>query len=482
VTNARYAPSWESLDARPLPAWFAHDKIGIFLHWGPYSVPGYAVHPKGGIYGEAGHACWYQATLADNAGVRQHRFDPKHRADFLAFHARMFGAGTTYEEVAPHFKAELWDAEAWAELFQRAGARWAILTAKFHDGFCLWPSSYSAHWNSAVIGPKRDVLGEFTAAVRANGLRSGFYYSLLEHNHPLYTNDATLEEYVRAHLHPQFREVVTRYAPSFIYLDGEWEFPEPVWRTRELLAWLYNESPCRDEVVVNDRAGKGTRGKHGDVFSSEIGMEKDRETAHGFSHPWIEDRPLADWSYNRTLGLDDHLSERDMIHLVVETVANGGSVHIAVSPRPDGIIPLIQQERLAQLGDWLQVNGEAIYGSRPRTVRSEGIRVPTRYPYLNKEVRWSVRTETPLVHYTARERTVYAICMTWPKDELVLRHAEPTRAATVRLLGHPEPLRWSPAEDGGMRVEVPRLTVDEVPCRAAYVFALEGLVEEGYNR
>lgn len=470
-TSTRYEPTWESLDSRPLPKWFDRDKIGIFLHWGPYSVPGFAEHIPGGAYGEAGHACWYQATLSGFQGVRNHSFDPRHEPRFRAFHERMFSATTTYEEIAPHFKAELFDPAAWAALFKRAGARWAVLTSKFHDGYCLWPSRYSPHWNSVAVGPKRDLLGDFTEAVRAAGLRSGFYFSLLEHNHPLYQDDATVEDYVTHHLQPQLREVVSRYTPSFIYFDGEWEFPERTWKMREFAAWLYNASPCRDDVVVNDRFGSDTRGKHGDVFSSEIGMQRDRETERGFAHKWIEDRPIADWSWNRTLKVEDHLSERDMIHLLVETVANGGNLHLAVSPSPDGLIPLIQQERLIQLGDWLGVNGEAIYGSHAHAVTHEGRLVPTRYSYLDGELRWSVRTETPLVHYTANNNAVYAICMAWPKDEFVLRHVRPTPDTTVHLLGFNQPLNWSSHGDG-MSIEVPALTVDEVPCRAAYVFRL----------
>src|SRR5690349_17734009 len=178
------------------------------------------------------------------------------------------------------------------------------MTSNFHDGFCLWPSPYSPHWNSVAVGPQRDLLGEFTAALRAEGLRAGLYYSVLEHNHPLYPEPqehkpaGDLPRYLREHMHPQLREVVSRYAPSFIYLDGEWEFPEEALGMRDFVDWLYNESPCKDDVVLNDRLGKGIRGVHGGVFCSEIGVE---ESGHAPSHPWIEDRPLSrgNWSRNR---------------------------------------------------------------------------------------------------------------------------------------------------------------------------------------
>lgn len=472
MSNRVYEPTWESLDSRPLPEWFDRDKIGVFVHWGPYSVPGWAPKIKDGEYGEAGHACWYQATLAGPNQVRTYSFNEKHRASFQAFHERMFGSNVSYEEIASRFKAELFDPQEWASLIQRSGAKWAILTSKFHDGFCLWPSKYSAHWNSVEVGARRDLLGEFMGAMKAAGLRSGFYYSLLEHTHPLYRVDNTVNEFVQNHLHPQFKEVVSRYSPSFIYLDGEWEFPDSVWRSRELLAWLYNESPCRDEVIVNDRLGQETRGKHGDVFCSEIGMERDRETKQGFSHKWIEDRPLADWSWNRALKIEDYLSERDMIHVLVETVANGGNLHIAVSPSSDGLIPYIQQERLLQLGDWLKVNGEAIHASQRHSVSSEGAAVPTRYPYLDKNLRWAVRTETPMVHYTAQGTTLYAVCMAWPKGELVLEQVRTVPETAIHLLGYEPALDWAADEGGKLHIQVPALTIDEVPCHAAYVFRI----------
>jgi alpha-L-fucosidase len=285
-------------------------------------------------------------------------------------------------------------------------------------------------------------------------------------------DDSTVDEYVRNHLQPQFKEVVSQCSPSFIYLDGEWEFPEPVWRFRELLAWLYNESACRDEVVVNDRSGAETRGKHGDVFSSEIGMERDRETKQGFSHKWIEDRPLADWSWNRALKIEDYLSKRDMIHVLVETVANGGNLHLAVSPSPDGLIPYIQQERLLQLWDWLAVNGEAIYGSRRHSVSAEGVPVPTRCPYLDQNLRWAVRPETPLVHYTAKGSTGYAICLAWPKHELVLRHVTPSPETAIHLVGYEPALKWTVDEAGQLHIQTPALTIDEMPGTAAFVFRL----------
>jgi len=114
---------------------------------------------------------------------------------------------------------------------------------------------------------------------------------------------------------------------------------------RDFLAWLYNNSPCKDDVVVNDRFGAGSRGKHGGVYSSEAGVKES-----GTDHKWCEDRPISrgNWSYNRLEQLEDYLGERDLIHLLIETVAQGGNLHLDISPCADGTIPMI----LPLAGEW----------------------------------------------------------------------------------------------------------------------------------
>ncbi len=475
MTVSSAEATWAALDSRPNPAWFQQAKIGILIHWGVYSVPGFAMVYPDRRYGYGGHSCWYGSHIS---GIKP--LIAEEQAKLQAFHRRTFGGDPSYEEVAAQFRAELWDPDAWADLFKRSGAGWAVLTSNFHDGYCLWPSPYSPHWNSVDVGPKRDLLGDFSDALRRAGLRSGFYYSVLEHNHPLYPEPKDLKPYgdlprfVREHMQPQLREAVRRYRPDFIYLDGEWEFPEDELEMRDFLAWLYHESPCKEDVVINDRLGKGCRGRHGGVYCSEIGIEES-----GTDHAWIEDRPLSrgNWSRNRAETLDDYLSERDMLHLLAGTMARGGNLHFDLSPSADGTIPMIQQERLVQLGEWLAVNGEAIYGSRRWSLTHEGPPVPTRNPALHKVDNhwlWTVTTETPQVHYTAQDGALYAICLAWPGAALTLTAPEPSAGTAVRLLGLERPLAWRPAPRG-LTITVPPLSVAELPCRHAWVFKLSGV-------
>lgn len=463
-------PSWEALDRRPNPPWFDDAKLGIFIHWSVFSVPAVAwVYPDK-PYGYGGHSCWYGLYVDHLRPLSA----PEQQQKFEAFHRANFG-DVPFRALAERFKAEVFDPHQWAALFRRAGARYAILTSNFHDGYCLWPSPYNPGWNSMDTGPKRDVLGEFSAAMREAGLRAGFYYSIGEFNHPLYQAarkpGGDIKPFVRQHLQPQLREAVNRYRPAFLYLDGEWEFPLDAFEMRPFLAWLYHESPCRDEVVVNDRFGRGSRGKHGGVFSSEAGSLES-----GTDHKWCEDRPLSrgNWSYNRLEQVADSLSERDLIHLLVETVAEGGNLHLAVSPNSDGVIPLLQQERLIQLGDWLQVNGEAIYGTGRWHTSQEGPLVPSVNPRLDAHWKWTETNQRPLVHYTSKGQTLYATCLAWPGQSLSLRLPEPTPQTEVRLLGFPQPLPWRQA-DSGLVIDLSPLAPATIPCRHAWTFRLTGI-------
>jgi alpha-L-fucosidase len=155
------------------------------------------------------------------------------------FHKKQYGADYPYQNFAQKFQAELFDPDHWADVFAQSGAKYVVLTSKHHEGFALWPSkeasaSWGRPWNAVEIGPKRDVLGDLTDAVRRKGLRMGYYYSLYEWYNPIWLYDKP--RYVREHMQPQFKDLVTRYKPSLIFSDGEWELNSPDWHSAELLA------------------------------------------------------------------------------------------------------------------------------------------------------------------------------------------------------------------------------------------------------
>lgn len=461
-----YAPTWASLDRRPMPAWFLDAKFGVFIHWGVYSVPAWAAK---GEYAE-----WYwQRIKSGKPGD----------AAWREFHRRNYGGDFDYREFAPRFTAELFDAKEWADLFVRAGVKYVVPTSKHHDGFALWPSAEASRtwgrpWNAAEIGPKRDLLGELAAATRARGLKFGFYYSLYEWFNPLWKTDRT--RYVAEHMIPQFKDVVTRYQPAIIFSDGEWEMTAKEWRSEELLAWLFNETANREEVVVNDRWGSDTRHKHGGYWTTEY--------AAGLgdgAHAWEESRGMA-YSYglNRAERIDDYKTGRELILVLVDLVSRGGNLLLDIGPAADGTIPPLMEQRLREIGEWLAVSGEAIYGSRPagRACQwTDGER--PQQEYGEYRVKYSLLDQVgprakdgravKQVFFTQKPDALYAITAGWPGGELVLRQVRGPENPVVTMLGVPGRLP-AKMENGNLVITTPRLEPEALPCRHAFVFKIAG--------
>ena len=431
-------PNWASIDARPTPAWFEDAKFGIFIHWGVYSVPAFAPTKDPDIYARYAEWYWKRSTDPEMGGY----------AAFKAFHDRVYGEETKYPDFAPRFKAEMYEPTAWADVFERAGAKYVVLTSKHHDGFCLWPSPESWNWNAVDVGPHRDVAGDLVEAVRAEGLKMGFYYSLYEWMNPLYLSD--VDRYVETHMLPQMKDLVTRYEPDVLWTDGEWDHPAERWRATEFLAWLFNESPVGETVAVNDRWGKETRGKHGGYYTTEYGLVHADEAAEVIPHAWEECRGIGySFGYNRAETLADYSTPEELITLLVDTVARGGNLLLDIGPTADGRIPVIMEERLLQMGEWLETNGEAIYGTR----------------------KWREHAEGDAIRYTARDDVVYATVLGWPGKTVTLKTPKSSGATKVQLLGSDEKVRFK-RPGGGLRITMP----DSAPHGAyAYTFELTGV-------
>jgi alpha-L-fucosidase len=280
---------------------------------------------------------------------------------FRNYHNNAYGPNVKYQDFAPMFKAELFNPQQWAEIFKNAGAQYVVLTSKHHDGFALWPSAESWNWNSMDVGPHRDLAGELTTAVKEKGIHMGFYYSLYEWFNPLYKSD--INKYVSEHMIPQLKDLVNRYKPDIIWPDGEWEHPSSAWKSEEFLSWLYNESPVKNSVVVNDRWGKETRSKHGGYYTTEYDIVHNEDaTNKRFEHPWEECRGIGgSFGFNRNESLADYETSDALIHMLIQKVSRGGNLLLDIGPAADGTIPVIMQQRLADIGSWLKINGEAIF-------------------------------------------------------------------------------------------------------------------------
>lgn len=458
-----YEAKWSSLDTRPTPTWYQDAKFGIFIHWGVYSVPSWGVLHE--------YAEWYWNHLADK----------KSSNAWWEYHRKTYGENFAYQDFAPMFKAELFNPEQWADIFARAGAKYVVPTSKHHEGFALWPSAEASRtwgrpWNAVETGPRRDLLGDLGAACRKRDLKYGFYYSLYEWYNPLWLADR--KRYVNEHMIPQFKDVVSRYQPSIIFADGEWDMPSADWKSEEMLAWLYNDSPCRNEVIVNDRWGKETRHQHGGYFTTEYGAGlKDA------SHPWEENRGMAySYGFNRAENIDDYKPAREMIFTLIDLVSRGGNFLLDIGPTGDGRIPVIMQQRLLEIGDWLRVNGEAIYASRHagRDCQwSEGKRPGQEYGEfkvkydLMKQVGQKPRDGVAVkqAFFTRKPGVLYAILPGWPGREWVLRDVHFAPGTVVTLLGVEGALTVR-RETNRLIIQMPTLDPDQVPCRDAYTLKI----------
>jgi alpha-L-fucosidase len=405
-----------------------------------------------------------------------------HGALTWKFHQRVYGANFPYFDFAPLFRAELYDPDRWADLFVRSGAKYVALTAKHHDGFTLWRSAeanraWGRPWNSVDIGPRRDLLLDFMEAGRRRDLRMGIYYSLYEWYNPLWLADR--QRYVAKHMFPQFKDVVTHAKPSIVFSDGEWELTSAEWRTPELLAWLFNESPVRDEVVVNDRWGKETRHHHGGYFTTEYtpGMT-------GSDRPWEENRGMGySYGYNRMESLADYRTDRELLMMFIDIVSRGGNLLLDIGPTGDGRIPVIMEERLTRIGDWLRPNGEAIYNTRARKVTrqwSQG-KVPqleekdfkSDYPIdrlIDLPAPGFARVEA---FFTAGDSAVYAILPRRPLQDVVLDAVEAPSGMRVTLLEGGQPLEAA-RQGSQLRIRIPDSLAAALPARQAYVLKIEG--------
>ncbi|MDR1682319.1 MAG: alpha-L-fucosidase [Candidatus Symbiothrix sp.] len=440
----QYQANWESLDARPMPEWFQNAKFGIFIHWGLYSVPSWAPN-TGDVYSRYAEWYWHRINPEDKDGEA-----------FRKYHDEMYGPKFNYQDFVGGFKAEMFNPDQWVDVIKSSGAKYVVLTSKHHEGFALWQSAQSVNWNSVDVGPHRDICGELTDAVRKQGLHMGFYFSLYEWEHPLYKQNVA--QYVDEHMIPQLKDLTLRYQPEVIWSDGEWEHSSKTWKSEEFLAWLYNESPVRETVVVNDRWGEETRSKHGSFYTTEYDLihESDSKDVE-FSHPWEECRGIAgSFGYNRNENLEDYSTAKELVHILIEKVSRGGNLLLNVGPTADGRIPVIMQQRLSEMGEWLDVNGEAIYDTRQWNGKSDS----------NKQSD---------IYFTAKGKDVYVIVTEWKNKPITIHNIGNIK--NISLLGSGKKINYS-AKNGSVTINPPALEFSDAPCRYAWVYKLSNALEK----
>eukprot|EP01133_Synstelium_polycarpum_P010205 gene10205-11887_t len=442
VLGQQYSANWASLNSRPNPSWYDEAKFGIFIHWGVFSVPAYAV--------DGGCAEWYWETLETKSDG----------GSTAAYHNKSFGADFSYQEFAPQFTAHLFDPKSWVQTIQSSGAKYVVLTSKHHEGFTMWDSPQSWSWNAKDTGPKMDVVGALSSAVKSAGIHMGLYFSQYEWFNPLYLSDKasgsppTSQEYVNTVSYPQMIDIVTKYEPDVIWSDGEWEQTSSYWRTPQFLSWLYSNSTVKDSVVVNDRWGSECRGVNGGFYT---GGDK-WNPGHLIPHKWENCNTIgSSWGNNQAQPLSDYQTSTQLIQELVSTVACGGNLLLNVGPTAQGVIPIVQQERLSDIGQWLGVNGESIYNTNPWRVQND--------------------TESGNQWYTTNSHSgaVYATIFEWPEDNVVTLTSPVTSKQTViTLLGVEGNLSYN-SNGAGVNIKLPFLAPAMYPPHQVYVLKLMGV-------
>ncbi|XP_071081732.1 tissue alpha-L-fucosidase-like [Haliotis cracherodii] len=439
IENIRYEPTWESLESRPLPKWFDEAKFGIFIHWGVYSVPSFSTE-------------WFWSQLMNGDPAVVKFMQQNYRDDF------------TYGDFAPQFTAEFFNADEWVELFQDSGAKYIVFTTKHHDGFTMWPSNVSWNWNSGDVGPGRDIVGELTTALRnKTDLKLGLYHSLFEWYNPLWlqdqANNFTTNNFVTRKTMPELYHLVKTYLPDMIHSDGDWEATDTYWQSKEFFAWMYNDSPVKENVVINDAWGINCTCRHGGFFNCQDKFNP--HTLQPFKWECQTSIDPISWGFRRNMKIKELMTTDQIISNMVEVISCGGNYLLNIGPEPDGMISAVFKERLLDLGTWLGVNGEAIYTSHPWVYQNDSI--------------------TPNVWYTSRDgptgQIVYAIVLDWPEGAtLTLGSPDPEVGTEVSMIGYEGEFTWHRNGMDGMDIDIPAIPANRMPCDWGWVFKITGLI------
>ncbi len=469
-----YQPTWDSLSMRQTPRWLRDGKFGIYTHWGIYSVP--AQGPNG---------TWFANHTYNDKDSPERKYWESHYGPLQKF---------GYKDFIPKFTGEKFNADEWADLFQKAGARFAGPVAVHHDGFCMWDTRYS-NWNAAKMGPKRDVVGELAKAIKKRDMKfvtafhhaeNWFYFPTWDKRYdcgdPRYSGlygpihdkgtpptQAFLEDWKNKVI-----EVIDKYEPDFVWFDFGLNQITDCYK-QDVLAYYYNKAAAaHKEVVVTYKS------HHLPPGSGLLDLELGQETELTY-HDWITDSTVDDgcaWGYVEGRGFK---TTENLVVNLVDRVSKNGYLLLNVGPKPDGTIPDEAKTVLLGLGAWLKINGEAIYGTTPWSVAGEG---PTRLggnanggggKGFNEDNR--LRYTARDIRFTVKENVLYATVLARPEGKVLIKTLAPTynwpgfypsEIVSITMLGDGKPLKWEMTQQG-LAIEPPKT----IPCDYACVFKIE---------
>ncbi|TNJ46586.1 alpha-L-fucosidase [Tamlana fucoidanivorans] len=477
----KYTKDWESLKQHETPEWFLDAKFGIYCHWGPYSVPEYE---------NEWYAHWMYVN-ADNPEAKNGK-----PTKFYEHHVKTYGPLNEfgYKDFIPMFKAEKFNAAEWADLFQKAGAKFAGPVSEHADGFAMWDSDLT-EWDVKDMGPKRDIMGELSKEIRKRDMKFIATY----HRHWLFgwyptwdeTTDASNPKYAGLYgpklkkgdnqmpLHPheidagvkryypladkafndewlnRLKEIVDKYDPDLVWFDNKMDVISEEHR-KEFLAYYYNHAEKQGKDVVSTYKfydfAKG---------SAVLDLERARMSEKQ-DFPWLTDDSI-DWKSWSHISNPRYKSTNRLIDFLVDVVSKNGAVLLNITPRADGTIPEPVKERLLEMGAWLKVNGEAIYGTRTFKIYGEGD-AQVIEGHLSEEK--NADNTAKDIRFTTKEDVLYAIVLDWPQgQELTIRSLKAGNNLydyeidSIEMLGVEGKLNFK-TDAEGLKIELPQKAGD----------------------
>ncbi|MFW5998282.1 MAG: alpha-L-fucosidase [Halanaerobiaceae bacterium] len=477
----KYKPTWSSLRTHITPKWFQKAKFGIYTHWGVYSVP--ACGPNG---------TWYPYNMY-RKGTSQYKYHLKNYGDPAEF---------GYKDFIPMFTGDKFDAVEWAKLFKKAGAQFAGPVGEHHDGFAMWDSK-ETKWNAAQMGPRCDVVGELEKAIRKQGLRfmvamhhaeNWWFYPHWEEKYdtsdPEYsdlygsihnqewaenvpeTKNMDLFEFWELQDKPdkefldmwlnKIIEIIDIYSPDLLWFDNGIKFIQEHYK-KEFLSYYYNKEKDWNKGVVVTYKGHQIVPDCG-VVDLELGRFNKLTY-----HDWITDTTVDDGSGWGYISDTEYKTATTLIHYLIDNVSKNGYMLLNVGPKPNGEIPKPAQKRLLEIGKWLEVNGEAIYGTSPWLVYGEGPTNIKNSGEFNEKEKIQYTSED--IRFTIKDNYLYVICLGWPKKDLIIKTLSKklykSEIKSIEMLGTGQKLSWKMTHEG-LKIENP----SEKPCDHAYVFKI----------
>lgn len=450
-----FQDNWENMaENYQFPQWFSDAKFGIFIHWGVYSVPAYKNE-------------WYAHSMYQKG------------TDEYQHHIVTYGPHTEfgYKDFIPMFKAENFDADEWVKLFKQAGAKYVVPVAEHHDGFAMYDSEHNP-WNAVKMGPKKDIIGLLKKATEKEGLIFGLSSHRLENawffnggmKFPSDVQDTTItlygfraadQEYTDeicmdflSHTH----ELIDKYHPQLIWFD--WTVNKIPDYFNKFMAYYYNCAlDWGKEVVVNTKHGYPTNVQVGDVERGKLDVMR--------KYPWQTDTSVGKHSWGYVQG-EENKNPEQIVHDLVDIVSKNGNLLLNIGPRPDGTITEEQKAVLLAIGQWLKINGEAIYGTRCWVRSGEGDVKGTAGSFSDNE---ATQYTCQDIRFTTKGNNLYAIALNWGNQVLIKSLNEEVIGDAdilgVELLGSNQKVVWHKTSEG-LLLTFPK----DKPCNFAYSFKI----------